>query len=390
LNDILALEISSENAISILDEFAEIDDPRLTTNRKHLLGDIITISIMAVIAGADGPVAIETWATDNREWVEENLEVPNGIPSHDTIGRLLAALKPEPFQNCFLSWINRVAPDQSTAVEQIAIDGKVLKGSHDRINGFGPLWLVSAWSVDRGISLGQLATDEKSNEITAIPTLLDSLELESTVITIDAAGTQKNIAKQIVDGGGDYVLALKGNQKTIFEDAKTYIEQQMENDFADVKARKFQQAIKGHGRTEELTYYQMNAPEELTTRNEWAGLRTIGIAIRISETSGKITTEVRYYISSLRLSVKKFASYIRGHWAIENTLHWSLDVTFKEDASRIRNRNLATNMAWLRRFALSCLKQMDDKKSVAMRRRSAAWNINYAAKVLGFTPKSVR
>ncbi|EMI44439.1 ISAs1 family transposase, partial [Rhodopirellula sp. SWK7] len=209
----MAVTKAFDDVDSILQEFGDLDDPRSTINRHHLLGDLIVISIMAVIAGADGPLAIGTWAENNEEWLKERLELPNGIPSHDTIGRLLAALSPAAFQSCFESWIASVTIAEDVEdLNQIAIDGKVLRRSHDRRKGLGPLWLVSAWSVDRGISLGQLATDEKSNEITAIPELLANIEIKDAVITIDAAGCQRKIAKTIVDGKGDYVLSLKGNQ----------------------------------------------------------------------------------------------------------------------------------------------------------------------------------
>jgi predicted transposase YbfD/YdcC len=333
---------------------------------------------------ADGPLAIGTWAENNKQWLSKRLELPHGIPSHDTIGRLLAALCPNAFQSCFESWIASIATAENTDdAKQIAIDGKLLKRSHDRRRGLGPLWLVSAWSVDCGISLGQLATDEKSNEITAIPELLKSIEIKGSVVTIDAAGCQRSIAKQIVDGKGDYVLSLKGNQGKIHDAVASYIEEHMENDFANIKVEHFSETLKGHGRRDEITYYQMRVPKDLTNREKWAGLKTIGVAIRSSESGGKWSTEVRYYLNSIVMNVKRFARCVRGHWAIENTLHWCLDMTFREDESRVRDRNTANNLAWLKRFGLSLLKQQDDKHSIAMRRRVAGWNLDYLAQVLG-------
>ncbi|MGA1190584.1 MAG: ISAs1 family transposase [Pseudomonadales bacterium] len=375
---------SFDDVDSILQEFGDLDDPRSTINRQHLLGDVIVICIMAVIAGADGPLAIGTWAENNEEWLRERLELPNGVPSHDTIGRLLAALNPTAFQSCFESWIASVTIDDNVEdLKQIAIDGKVLRRSHDRRKGLGPLWLVSAWSVDRGISLGQLATDEKSNEITAIPELLANIEIKGAVITIDAAGCQRKIAKTIIDGKGDYVLSLKGNQGKTHEAVSTYIETHMENDFADIKVERFTETLKGHGRNDEITYYQMPVPKDLANRHKWAGLKTIGVAVRYSECGDKWSTEVRYYINSIGLNVKRFARLVRGHWAIESTLHWCLDMTFREDESRVRERSTATNLAWLKRFGLSLLKQHNDKHSIAMRRRVAGWNLDYLAQVLG-------
>lgn len=377
-------DILFEDVDSILVEFRDLEDPRSTINRRHLLGDLIVISIMAVIAGADGPTAIGTWAANNEEWLRKHLELPNGIPSHDTFARLLASLKPAAFQTCFQTWIAKVVPsDEKPDLKQVAIDGKALRRSHDRSKGLGPLFLVSAWAVDRGISLGQLATEEKSNEITAIPELLDQIAIEGAVVTIDAAGCQTEIAAKIVRLKGDYVLALKGNQGNLHKAVTEYIVRHMENDFADVPARKYTEKCKGHGRVDEITYYQMPVPHDLIGKAKWAGLKTIGVAIRQSERGSKTTVEVRYYISSIPMGVKRFARYVRGHWAIENTLHWCLDVTFREDENRVRNRISADNLAWLKRFGLSLLKQRKDKHSVAMRRRVAGWNVNYLAQVLG-------
>lgn len=382
--------LTSEDIVSIGEFFRDLKDPRSSINRKHLLGDLIVICICGVIAGADGPKAIGVWAKANAAWLRRHLKLPNGIPAHDTIGRLLALLKPTAFQSCFESWIhhlrNRDSQKETSLGEVIAIDGKALRRSHDRKQGLGVLFLVSAWSVERGISLGQLAAAEKSNEITAIPELIDNLDVSNAIVTIDAAGCQKQIAAQIVAGKGDYILALKGNQGKLHQAVQDWVIAQMENDFADVTARHYEEVVKGHGRVDRLAYYQMNVPDSLPGRTSWKGLRTIGVAIRISERGGKETSEVRYFISSLRLGVKRFAAAVRGHWRIENTLHWCLDVTFREDESRLRNRHAADNLAWLKRFAISLLKQQNDKESIAMRRRMAGWNTDYLTKVLGFTP----
>lgn len=377
-------DVNSDDVVSILDYFEDLEDPRSPINRKHLLGDLIVICILAVIAGADGPQAIGVWATSHADWLRRYLALPHGIPSHDTIGRLLAALKPAAFQKCFEQWI---ASLRGTAAggEIVAIDGKALRRSHDRRRKLGPLFLVSAWSVQRGISLGQLATEEKSNEITAIPELLEQIDVTNAIVTIDAAGCQKEIAAKIIDGGGDYVLALKGNQGTLHKAVEDYLGTQMENDFADVTVRTYEEVVKGHGRVDTLHYYQLTAPDWLPHRKSWKGLRTIGMAIRISQQNGRETSEVRYYISSMRLAVRRFAESVRGHWGIENSLHWCLDVTFREDESRLRNRHAADNIAWLKRFAITLLKQQTDKESIAMRRRMAGWNIDYLAQVLGIS-----
>jgi len=321
-------KIHSDDVVSILKYFKDLEDPRCAVNRKHLLGDLIVICVFAVIAGADGPQAIGVWADAQREWLLSRLKLPGGIPSHDTLGRLLALLKPAAFQHCFAQWIASLRGQGEASAEDteiVAIDGKALRRSHDRRRSLGPLFLVSAWSVQRGISLGQLATAEKSNEITAIPVLLEQIDVKQAIVTIDAAGCQKEIAAKIVDGGGDYVLALKGNQGTLYRAVEDYIAQHLENDFADVTARHYEEVSKAHGRVDTLIYYQLPVPETLPKRHLWKGLRTIGVAVRISEQNGKETTEIRYYISSLRLGINRFAKAVRGHWGIENTLHWCLD-----------------------------------------------------------------
>ncbi len=386
------MQATEQDVVSILDYFKDLEDPRSTINRKHLLGDLIFISICAVLAGADGPKAIGVWAESNGNWLAQHLQLPHGIPSHDTIGRLLATLKPKAFQTCFENWISSLRGsdqstwDQESSQEVVAIDGKALRRSHNRKKDLGALFLVSAWSVQNGISLGQLATEEKSNEITAIPMLIDNIDVREVIVTIDAAGCQKHIASKIIDGGGDYVLSLKGNQGTLHQTVQDWIQKQIANDFANVTVRKHTKTVKGHGRIDTLTYYQFKAPSTLPGRSQWKGLRTIGVAIRVSKQGDKETTEVRYFISSLRMGVQRFAYAIRSHWSIENTLHWCLDVTFREDQSRVRDRLAADNLAWLKRFAISLLKQSQDKESIAMRRRMAGWNCTYLSQVLGLIP----
>jgi predicted transposase YbfD/YdcC len=387
------LDVMDAEVESILDYFELLEDPRSTVNRKHLLGDLIVISICSVIAGADGPKAMGSWALANQGWLLQRLELPHGIPSHDTINRLLALLKPQAFQNCFKSWIGSLTtatsdhslPSTSTPQKVIAIDGKALRRSHDRKNKLGALFLVSAWSVENGVSLGQLATEEKSNEITAIPELLTNIDVTGAIVTIDAAGCQKNIAAQIIDGGGDYIFSLKGNQGRLHKAVEEWFLAQMANGFPGATVRRHQEVVQGHGRTDVLTYYHFSVPDCIPGRSQWTGLRTIGVAIRESHQGDKVTREVRYFICSIRVSVKRFARAVRGHWAIENTLHWCLDVTFREDESRLRHRLAANNIAWLKRFAISLLKQVDDKESIAMRRRMAGWNPEYLSQVLGLS-----
>lgn len=338
---------------------------------------------MAVIAGAEGPRAIGLWAKSNEGWLKGRLRLPNGVPAHDTIGRVLMALKPAAFQACFENWIRRLAANrEGKEREIIAIDGKSLRRSHDRAAGLGPLCMVSAWAVRSGISLGQLATEQKSNEISAIPELVDAIDVKGSIVTIDAAGCQKAIAAKIIEVGGDYVLTLKGNQEALHKAVVECFDAHVENDFSSPGLRTHTETLNGHGRTDEITYCQMSVPADLPGKQHWKGMRTIGVAIRTSTQADKTTLDVRYSISSLRIGIKQFAASVRGHWGIENTLHWCLDVTFREDESRVRNRILADNIAWLKRFAISLLKQVNDKESIAMRRRMAGWNPAYLFKVL--------
>ena len=379
--------VNAAEVRGIISHFQDVADPRSSINRRHELVDVIVISICGVIAGADGPVAIEQWAETQQGWLKKYLKLPHGIPSHDTIGRVLEVLDPQTFQECFSNWLQFLGdPDSDKEGEQrekhYAIDGKALRRSHDRRRGFKALHLVSAWASQQGITLGQVATEEKSNEITAIPELLDRLDLEKAIVTIDAAGCQKNIAQQIIQGGGDYILALKGNQDTLYQAAQDYFDTQVERDFVDVDMSYWEEQEKSHGRLDKRYYYQFTVPQDLRGREKWSRLRTLGVAIRISNANGQETIDTRFYISSLRRSIKRFARSVRGHWSIENTLHWCLDMTFREDESRVRSRRLAENLSWLRRLAISLLKQHPSKQSIAMKRRIAGWSAEFLMQVL--------
>ncbi len=380
-------KVEETDAVSIQEFFSGLEDPRSSINRRHLLGDIIVICILGVIAGADGPKAIATWATAQKEWLCEHLELPHEIPSHDTIGRLLALLRPETFQKCFQEWIDSLrheSPNAQTEPEIVAIDGKTMRRSHDRRRSLGPLHMVSAWAVRGGISLGQLATAEKSNEIMAIPELLEQIDVRDSIVTIDAQGCQRAIARDIINGGGDYVLALKGNQTKLFESVKEYVKEILDNESHQSNAYRHQEVVKGHGRIDSVIYYQLPLSDALA-KFPWKGLQTVGVAIRRSVQQGRETLDARYYISSLKLNAKRFAQAVRGHWHIENTLHWCLDVTFREDECRVRNRHAADNLSWLKRIAISLIKRHSHEESVAMKRRMAGWNVNFLAQVVGLT-----
>ena len=364
--------------------FAELEDPRSTVNLQHPLVSVVVIALMAVLAGASGPTGIAKWAALKEEFLLNTLDLPNGIPRKDVFRRVLMTLRPGAFQACFANWLNslRATAAVATGVEQpvLAVDGKTARRSHDRKNGLGALHSVSVWASEFGLSLGQVACAEKSNEITAIPELLRLVDIKGAIITIDAMGTQKAIAAQIIEGKADYVLALKGNQETLHQAVIDYIDEQLEGDLAN--AREHVTTEKGHGREEMRTYLQLPAPKSLPGFTLWEGLQTIGVVTSRCLRDGKETIEVRYYISSLAMGVKQFARAVRGHWAIENTCHWVLDMTYREDESRIRNEALRENFAWLNRFTLSLLKQYPDRTSLVMKRRSCGWNENYMLKVL--------
>src|SRR4051794_895002 len=370
----------------IVVHFQELEDPRATVNRRHPLASVVVIALLAVLAGASGPTAIARWAALKEEFLLQVLDLPNGVPRKDVFRRVLMVLQPAAFQACFARWLQSLRTEAvaETGVEQpvLAVDGKTARRSHDRKNGLGALHSVSVWASEFGLSLGQVACAEKSNEITAIPELLRLVDIKGAIITIDAMGAQKAIAGQIIEGRADYVLALKGNQETLHRAVIDHIHEQWEDDFARVKARRHQTRETGHGRHETRTYIQMPAPEGLPGLDLWAGLKSIGVVVSECVRNGKETAEVRYYISSLGVGVKRFAHAVRSHWAIENGRHWSLDVTYREDESRIRDRHLRENFAWLNRLTLSLLKQHPGRESLAMKRRSCGWSDDFLLEVL--------
>ena len=364
--------------------FQELEDPRCTVNRRHPLVSVVVIALMAVLAGADGPTAIATWAALKQDLLSEALDLPNGIPRKDVFRRVLVQLKPAAFQACFANWLQslRATAAEAAGVAQpiLAVDGKTARRSHDRGKGLGALHSVSVWASEFGLSLGQVACAEKSNEITAIPEVLKLVDIKGAIITIDAMGTQKAIAETIIDGEADYLLTLKGNQETLHQAVIDHIDEQLDGDISN--AQEHVTTEKGHGRQETRTYLQLPAPEELPGFALWKGLKSIGIVTSHCLRDGKETIEVRYYVSSLAVSVKRFAHAVRSHWGIENTCHWSLDITYREDESRIRDKHMRENFAWLRRLTLSLLKQHPGRESVAMKRRSCGWSDDFMLEVL--------
>jgi predicted transposase YbfD/YdcC len=368
----------------IVVHFQELEDPRSTVNLRHPLVSVVVIALLAVLAGAGGPTAIARWAALKEEFLLQVLDLPNGVPRKDVFRRVLMVLQPAAFQACFARWLQSLRTEAvaETGVEQpvLAVDGKAARRSHDRNQGLGALHSVSVWASEYGLSLGQVACAEKSNEITAIPELLRLVDIKGAIVTIDAMGTQKAIAAQIIEGEADYLLALKGNQETLHQAVIDYIDEQLEGDLAE--AQEHVTTEKGHGREETRTYLQLPAPEGLPGFMRWKGLKSIGLTTSCCLRDGKETIEVRYYISSLEVDVKQFARAVRGHWSIENGCHWSLDMTFREDESRIRERHLRENFAWLNRFALSLLKQHPGRQSVVMKRRSCGWSDAFLMEVV--------
>jgi predicted transposase YbfD/YdcC len=372
----------------ILAYFQELEDPRSEINRKHPLASVVVVALIAVLAGASGPTAIARWAALKEEVLKAVLPLPNGVPGKDVFRRVLMALRPEAFQACFAAWVRALRDEAAatTGVERptLAVDGKTLRRSHDRKNGLGALHAVSAWASEYGLSLGQVACDEKSNEITAIPELLKLVDVAGAVITIDAMGCQKEIAGAIIAAKGDYVLALKGNQGTLHQAVVDHVLKRWDDDFVGEAVGRRQTEETGHGRRESRTYIQLEAPETLPGFQAWRALKSIGVVISEGIRDGKPVAEARYFISSLPVAsdAGAFAHAARSHWGVENGCHWTLDMTYREDESRVRERHVRENMAWLNRFSLSLLKQYPGRDSVAMKRRSCGWSDDYLMQVV--------
>jgi len=372
---------------SITEHFAQLDDPRLERTKLHSLHDILTLSICASICGADGFVAIEEFGHAKYEWLRRFLDLPNGLPSHDTIGRVFALVKTEQFERCFLSWMRSVF--EATDGEVIAVDGKRLRRSYDRASKKAALHMVGAWATENGLLLGGMGTESKSNEIRTIPKLLDLLELKGCIVTIDAAGCHKEIAEQVLAQEADYVLALKANQAGLFNDVEALFERvalhhrpsqgPIERGVAFAKT-----TDGGHGRIEVRRCWTVPIEEAgLIDTEGWAGLRTVALIERDRTTSTKTSLERHYYISSLAADAARMLEVVRRHWHVENRLHWVLDVAFLEDQSRVRTGNAAANLALVRRLAVSALQREKSlKRGVGTKRLRAGWNERYLLKVL--------
>jgi predicted transposase YbfD/YdcC len=358
--------------------FGSLRDPRLRRRRRHELLDVITIAICAVIGNADSWSDIVTFGKSHRTWLKRFLPLTNGIPSHDTFERVFDLLDPQAFARCFLKWTGSLFAH--LGLKQIAIDGKTLRGS--RKDGLGALHLVSAWASKNHLSLGQVAVNEKSNEITAIPKLLELLDLKGALVTIDAMGCQKDIARQIVAGGGDYLLTVKGNQEALLKDLQDAFEKALETDFAGLDHDTYETNEFAHGRLERRLYTVIQDPNNLSQADAWDNLRVIGMCCSERNINGKVGSEVRFFIGSKRAKARFYGKALRNHWGVENGLHWHLDVSFNEDHNRTQKRNAAENLSSIRRLALMLLKKHSSKESIARKRYRASMDEIFLEEVL--------
>ena len=369
-----------EGSASFEQHFQDLQDPRVERTRRHPLINVVFMAVCGVLSGANSIAGIHEFAIDRRSWFSRYLDMSNGIPSEDTFGRVLARLDPGIFEKCLLSWIQTV--QELTENRMVAIDGKTLRGSYDREGGRAAIHMVSAWAAENKLSLGQVVVAEKSNEITAIPELLQLLEVSGTLVTIDAMGCQKEIADRIRDRGGDYVLAVKQNQPKLYERVEKAINEALEEDAENLD--EYQTVEKGHGRRETRTYAIVAAPDGVDPEELWRDLSAVGIAIseRV-DSQGRASMETRYYILSRRITVQEFAEAVRGHWGIENNLHWQLDVSFREDECRVCRDHAPANLSVIRRFALGLLKRETScRKGIEIKRNKCAGNDEYREKVL--------
>lgn len=364
--------------LSVPHYFKRLKDPRRRHRRLHLLQDIIVLSLCAVIAGAQDWQEIETFGRKRRSWLKRFLSLPHGIPSHDTIERVFNRIQPQAFQACFQAWVQAI--QETLRIKHVAIDGKTLRGSGSA--KLGPLHLVSAWATAQRLSLGQVAVDAKSNEITAIPALLDLLDIHGALVTIDAMGCQKAIAQKIIDQGGDYILTVKDNQENLLMDIqKSFIDAHQKN-FAGLEHDTYEKRESGHGREEYRSYTVLHDTGGLRQADAWAGLTTIGMCYSERTVAGVSSEETRYFISSRKASAKVHGKALRNHWGIENSLHWQLDVAFDEDRNRVSKRNAAENLALLRRLTLSLLQAHPAKLSIAKKRFAAALDPDFLEEIL--------
>jgi predicted transposase YbfD/YdcC len=366
---------------SLILHLAVIDDPRMDRTKEHSLIDILMIAVCAMLCGAESFVEFEQFGNAKLEFLRSVLELRNGIPSHDTFRRVFCLLDPKQFSECFRNWTEGLR--QAFSQEIVAIDGKTLRRSHDRANGKEAIHMVSAWARENSLVLGQVKVDDKSNEITAIPELLRVLKLKGCIVTIDAMGCQKQIASDISAAEADYVLALKGNQGTMHEEVQEFMEAAEAAGFPEITHDFLEVIERSHGRNETRRYWVCDDIDWLTQHSQWKGLRSAAMVESIREIQGKVTAERRFYISSIAANARQLARAVRGHWSIENNLHWSLDVSFAEDQCRARAGYSAENLAVLRHIAINILKADKTKKlSIKTKQKCASWDHPYLLKLL--------
>lgn len=370
------------SAIESLQELVgQISDPRVVGRSRHLLSEVVSITILAVLCGADDFVGVAEFGQMRYEWLKQFFELPSGIPSHDTFQRVMGLIDPKQFSACLVSWTSAL----QTAIKgrHIAVDGKTARGSVRKNKGLRAMHLVSAWATQSGLTLGQVAVDEKSNEITAIPELLELLSLKGAVITIDAMGMQKEIVETIRGKQADYVIGLKDNQPTLAADMRKLLEEGCNTDFQGLKTDLYTTVENAHGGVEQRDVRTIEIPADSPHRLNWKDLRTLVVVLKRFERDGNETFESRLYLSNLPPKAKPIAMYIRSHWGIENSLHWTMDVTFNEDRHRLIERNAVCNMSAVRRLAISILRQDKSSKVGAKNKRlKAALNPNYLLSVL--------
>jgi len=359
-----------ESDIKVLGYLSIIKDPRLDRKKLHQLTDILFIGICAVLCSCDTWEDIHLFATERKEYLQEYIELKNGIPSADTIARVFSIIDPAEFEIAFRNWVCSLYKVEEGKI--IAIDGKRLRGSYG--NGKSAIHMVGAFAAESGLVLGQVKTEEKSNEITAIPELLDALLIKGCIVTLDAMGCQKEITKKIVEKGGDYVISLKGNQGTLHDDVRLFLESNKKDEFKKTEHDYFETVEKGHGRVETRRYWITDKIEWLEAQKEWSGLKSIGLVETERYVKGETSSEMRCFIASISPDARKFAQAVRQHWSIENNLHWQLDVTFDEDKLRMRVKNAAQNLSIMRRMVLNALKQDDSKGSLKGKRKKAGWS----------------
>ena len=388
----LAMQNSAK--LSLIEHFKDLADPRVNRTKDHDLIDILVIAVCCLLCAGETFNDMEDFGKAKEDWFRTFLKLRNGIPSHDTFNRVFAAIDPKLFLECFLAWTQSLR--QAVPQEIVALDGKALRRALD--SDQSPKYVVSAWAESNGLVLGQLKVDEKSNEITAVPKLLRALELAGCIVTIDAMGCQKKIATEVINCDADYVLALKGNHETVHQEVKTFLDSTLEEKQkkkpqgapmpkAAAALAEHETIEKDHGRLETRRYYLSDQLDWFADKEKWERLRTVGMVEAKREINGQTTVERRYYLSSLKLDVETFARAVRGHWGIENKLHWSLDVTFREDQSRARTGHAAENLATLRRLALNLLKREKTKKrGIRGKQLNASWDHPYLLRLLGVQP----